>query len=45
VPDTDYNASATALSKVPLQNLTMSRIFATSLARFPRLVWAMRHAL
>ncbi len=45
VPDSDYNASAASLSGIPRDKLTMSKIFAVSLARFPRLVWALRHVL
>jgi digeranylgeranylglycerophospholipid reductase len=45
VPDSDYNAAAHALSAVPQNDLTMSKIFRASLGRFPRLVWAMRHLM
>lgn len=45
VPDEDYNKGAALLSSTPLEELTMSRIFAVSLGRFPRLVWAMRHLM
>jgi len=45
VPDKDYNASARALADIPPGRLTMSKIFTVSLARFPRLVWALRHVL
>jgi digeranylgeranylglycerophospholipid reductase len=45
VPDSDYNKSAQSLSAIPLNELKMSKIFAVSLARFPRLVWALRHVL
>jgi geranylgeranyl reductase family protein len=45
VPDVDYNRSASALGAIPRDQLTMSRIFAVSLGRFPRLVWAMRHLM
>jgi flavin-dependent dehydrogenase len=45
VPDKDYNASARTLSGIPRDQLTMSKIFSVSLARFPRLVWALRHVL
>jgi geranylgeranyl reductase family protein len=45
VPDSDYNESARRLGSIPQDKLTMSKIFAVSLARFPRLVWALRHML
>jgi geranylgeranyl reductase family protein len=45
VPDSDYNASARTLGPIPREQLTMSKIFAISLSRFPRLVWALRHVL
>ncbi|MBD3346043.1 MAG: geranylgeranyl reductase family protein [Chitinivibrionales bacterium] len=45
VPDTDYNSAARALSDIPQREMTMSKIFKTSLSRFPRLVWAMRHLM
>ncbi|MBD3392674.1 MAG: geranylgeranyl reductase family protein [Chitinivibrionales bacterium] len=45
VPDSDYNRAAESLSTVPRKQLTMSRIFSVSLARFPRLVWALRHMM
>lgn len=45
VPDEDYNRGAKLLSEVPLDKMTMSRIFTTALGRFPRLVWAMRHLM
>ncbi|NLP02032.1 MAG: NAD(P)/FAD-dependent oxidoreductase [Fibrobacter sp.] len=45
VPDEDYNEGAALLSSIPLEQLTMSKIFAASLGRFPRLVWAMRHLM
>ncbi len=45
IPDKDYDNAAKSLSSVPQQQLTMSRIFRSSLSRFPRLVWAMRHLM
>lgn len=45
VPDKDYDAAARALGEIPPARLTMARIFRTSLSRFPRLVWAMRHLM
>jgi digeranylgeranylglycerophospholipid reductase len=43
VPDRDYDAAVEALSGIPQSELTMGKIFAVALGRFPRLVWAMRH--
>jgi digeranylgeranylglycerophospholipid reductase len=45
VPDRDYNVAAESLAALPPSKLTMARIFSTSLSRFPRLVWAMRHLM
>lgn len=45
VPDEDYNTAARSLADIPQSELTMSRIFKVSLARFPRLVWALRHLM
>jgi digeranylgeranylglycerophospholipid reductase len=45
VPDNDYNRAARALSQVPQDRLTMSKIFTTAVGRFPRLVWALRHLM
>ncbi len=45
IPDSDYNAAAEALSRIPSDELLMSKVFKMSLGRFPRLVWAMRHLL
>ncbi len=45
VPDRDYNAGAQALTDIPRDRLTMSKMFTVSLGRFPRLVWALRHLM
>jgi geranylgeranyl reductase family protein len=45
VPDRDYIAAAKALSQIPPDELTMSKIFQAALHRFPRLVWALRHLM
>jgi flavin-dependent dehydrogenase len=45
IPDADYDRAARSLAAIPPDELTMSRIFALSLGRFPRLVWAMRHLM
>lgn len=45
VPDQDYENAAKALSVIPENELTMSKIFKVSLGRFPRLVWAIRHLM
>lgn len=45
IPDEDYNRGAAILSSLPQKDLTMSKIFRTSLGRFPRLVWALRHLM
>lgn len=45
VPDEDYNKGAALLSKIPLEKMTMAKIFKASLGRFPRLVWALRHLM
>jgi geranylgeranyl reductase family protein len=45
VPDADYNRGAALLSKIPLEKMTMAKIFQASLGRFPRLVWALRHLM
>ena len=45
VPDADYNKAARALSQIPQDELTMSKIFTTALGRFPRLAWALRHLM
>jgi geranylgeranyl reductase family protein len=45
VPDEDYNKGAELLSKIPLEKMTMRKIFQASLGRFPRLVWALRHLM
>jgi digeranylgeranylglycerophospholipid reductase len=45
IPDEDYNRAAHALAQIPQEELTMSKIFRTSLSRFPRLVWTMRHLM
>jgi digeranylgeranylglycerophospholipid reductase len=45
VPDTDYDAAATALAAIAPGKITMARIFGTALRRFPRLVWALRHLM
>ena len=38
VPDEDFDKAAGALSKVPQEELTMSKIFLIAVGRFPRLV-------
>ncbi|HEX2960006.1 MAG TPA: NAD(P)/FAD-dependent oxidoreductase [Chitinispirillaceae bacterium] len=45
VPDEDYNKGAAMLSSIPLEKMTMRKIFQASLGRFPRLVWALRHLM
>ncbi|MFP4418048.1 MAG: NAD(P)/FAD-dependent oxidoreductase [Fibrobacterota bacterium] len=45
IPDQDYDMAAKSLSSLPQHQLTMSRIFRSSLSRSPRLVWAMRHLM
>ncbi len=45
VPDKDYNNGAAALSCIPQDQLTMSKIFTLSLGKFPKLVWALRHLM
>ncbi len=45
VPDEDYNRAAQSLQSLDPREVTMSRIFRTSLGRFPRLVWALRHLM
>lgn len=45
IPDRDYNAGAQALTDIPRDRLTMSKMFTVSLGRFPRLVWALRHLM
>ena len=45
IPDDDYNNGAEALSAIPAEEITMSKIFKASLSRFPRLMWAMRHLM
>ena len=45
IPDSDYNRAFSALSAVPQDKLTTTKIIRLSLGRFPRLVWAMRHLM
>jgi len=45
VPDNDYNRAFRALSAIPQDKLTISRIIRLSLGRFPSLVFAMRHLM
>ncbi|MCU0608362.1 MAG: NAD(P)/FAD-dependent oxidoreductase [Chitinispirillaceae bacterium] len=45
VPDADYNTAAAELSSLPPDKVTMSKIFTTSLSRFPRLVWSLRYLM
>jgi geranylgeranyl reductase family protein len=45
IPDVDYIRAANALSRIPVADLTMAKIFRTALGRFPRLVWALRHLM
>jgi digeranylgeranylglycerophospholipid reductase len=45
IPDADYNDAFAALSKIPPEKRSISKIIGLSLGRFPRLVWAMRHLL
>ncbi len=45
IPDADYNAAFSDLSKIPQRKLTITRIIRMSLGRFPRLVFAMRHLM
>jgi len=45
VPDEDYNAAAKTLSALSSDKVSMAKIFALSLSRFPRIVWAMRHLM
>lgn len=45
IPDSDYDRAARALAAISPEKLTMARIFRTSVGRFPRLVWALRHLM
>lgn len=45
IPDGDYDAAFGALSAIPPEKLTISRIIRLSLGRFPSLVFAMRHLM
>jgi len=45
VPDEDYNAAAKTLGALSSDKVSMAKIFALSLSRFPRIVWAMRHLM
>jgi digeranylgeranylglycerophospholipid reductase len=45
IPDSDYNKAFAALSAIPRDKLTISRIIGLSLGRFPSLVFAMRHLM
>ncbi len=45
IPDTDYNKAFGALSKIPQDKLTISKIIRLSLGRSPGLVFAMRHLM
>jgi geranylgeranyl reductase family protein len=45
VPDEDYNVAAKTLQKMSADKISMAKIFGVSLARFPRLAWALRHLM
>jgi digeranylgeranylglycerophospholipid reductase len=45
IPDADYNEAFAALSKVPPDKRSISKIIGLSLGRFPRLAFAMRHLI
>ncbi len=45
VPDEDYDTAAETLKKLSADKVSMAKIFALSLSRFPRIVWAMRHLM
>ena len=45
IPDADYNDAFEALSKIPPDKRSITKIIGLSLGRFPRLVFAMRHLL
>ena len=45
IPDSDFNRGAKAIASIPQAERTMSRIFALSVGRSPRLVWALRHLM
>jgi len=45
VPDEDYNTAARILRAMSADKISMAKIFGTSLGRFPRLVWALRHLM
>ena len=45
MPDEDYNEAFAALSKIPPDKRSISKIIGLSLGRFPRLAFAMRHLI
>jgi flavin-dependent dehydrogenase len=45
VPDEDYNRAAKTLQSMSADKVSMAKIFGVSLARFPRLAWALRHLM
>jgi digeranylgeranylglycerophospholipid reductase len=45
IPDSDYDKAFAALSKIPPEKRTITKIIGLSLGRFPRLVFAMRHLM
>jgi digeranylgeranylglycerophospholipid reductase len=45
MPDADYNAAFSSLSKIPPTKRSISKIIGLSLGRFPRLAFAMRHLI
>ena len=45
IPDADYNEAFAALSKIPPDKRSISKIIGLSLGRFPRLAFAMRHLI
>jgi geranylgeranyl reductase family protein len=45
MPDADYNAAFSSLSKIPPEKRSISKIIGLSLGRFPRLAFAMRHLI
>jgi flavin-dependent dehydrogenase len=45
VPDADYDRAAQTLQAMPPDKISMAKIFGASMARFPRLAWALRHLM
>ncbi|HMD67880.1 MAG TPA: NAD(P)/FAD-dependent oxidoreductase [Chitinivibrionales bacterium] len=45
IPDADYNNAFAALSKIPPDKRSITKIIGLSLGRFPRLAFAMRHLI